>query len=191
MVFGMRPDLRLLFLLLFTLPLFAAGSLTLDQVLVSSDHPKVLRFKEEKRLQILEHTLTTTGRLRFIPPDTLIREEDGEQQMSYRIQGDFVTMQQGDRLLRQIDLGATPELAAFATGLRALLLGDSGALQQQFELQLSGRRDAWLLQLTPRSERLAQILEQLVIRGDADGICSVETRERGGNSSLMELTSDE
>lgn len=188
----MNPDLRLLLLLLFAFPLFAAEEpLSLEQILVPSDQPRILRFREEKRLQILEHTLTTTGRLRFIPPDTLIREEDGEKRMSYRIQGDLVTIRQGEQQLRRIHLGSTPELAAFATSLRALLAGDREALRRQFELQLSGGRDAWLLQLTPRSGRLAQILERLVLRGDGSGIRSIETLEQGGNSSLMELVTDD
>jgi hypothetical protein len=184
----MNPDFRLLLLLLFAFPLFAAEQpLTLDQILVPSDQPRILRFREQKRLQILEHTLTTTGRLRFLPPDTLIREEDGEKRMSYRIQGDVVTIRQGEQQLRRMDLGSTPELAAFATSLRALLAGDKEALQRQFELQLRGGRDAWLLQLTPRSKRLARILERLVLKGDEDGIRSIETLEQGGNRSFMEL----
>lgn len=188
----MRADLRLLFLLLFVSPLFAAEQpLTLEQILVPDDQPRIMRFREEKQLQILEHTLTTTGRLRFMPPDTLIREEDGESRMSYRIQGDRVSIHQGEQQLRRLDLDSAPELAAFATSLRALLAGDREALQQQFELQLSGGRDAWILQLTPRSERLSQILEHLVLRGDRHGIRTVETLERGGNRSLMELIPDE
>ncbi len=188
----MRPELRLLFLLLFSLPLFAAEPpLTLEQLLIPNDHPRVLRFREEKQLQILEHTLITTGRLRFLPPDTLIREEDGERRMSYRIQGNRVSIHQGEQQLRQLDLGNTPELAAFATSLRALLAGDSKALRQQFETQLSGEQDAWRLQLTPRSEHLGRILEQLVLQGDRSGIRTIETREQGGNRSLMELQTDD
>jgi outer membrane lipoprotein-sorting protein len=188
----MRADLRLVLLLLFVSPLFAAGQpLSLEQILVPDDHPRVMRFREVKQLQILEHTLVTTGRLKFIPPDTLIREEDGESRMSYWIQGDQVSIHQGEQQLRRLDLGSTPELAAFATSLRALLAGDREALLQQFELQLSGERDAWLLQLTPRSERLTQILERLVLKGDRHGIRTVETVERGGNRSLMELLPDE
>jgi hypothetical protein len=188
----MRPDLSLLLLLLFLSPLYAAEQpLTLEQILIPSDSPQILHFREVKRMQILEHTLITNGRLRFIPPDTLIREEEGARQMSYRIEGDLVTIHKGGQQLRQIDLGSTPELAAFATSLRALLAGDSEALRQQFKLDLSGQRDAWVLQLTPKSERLSQILERLVLKGDGEGIRTIETLEQGGNSSLMELVVDE
>ena len=188
----MRPDLRLLLLLLLPLSLFATEQpLALEQILIPGDQPQVLRFREEKQLQILEHTLTTSGRLRFIPPDTLIREEDGEPRMSYRMQGDRVSVHQGAQQLRQLDLASAPELAGFATSLRALLAGDREALQQQFEIQLSGGQDAWRLELTPKSERLSQILERLILRGDRDGIRTVETLERGGNRSRMEFIPDE
>jgi len=192
MIFGKNFKLLLLALLL-ALPTLAADPLapTLEEILNPNNQPLEMRYREEKTLHILDQTLTSSGRLRFIPPDTLVREVDGWRGMVYRIEGNQINISEGDRVLRQLDLGSSPELAGFATTLRALLAADIETLTNHYDLTLTGSTADWSLQLIPRNEPLSRLVERISIEGGDGQIRLIDTFEWGGNHSRMALLPDE
>ena len=184
-------------LLSLTLLVCAAGSvpgeesISLGEILRPAEQAQTMRFQEQKQLGILEQTLTDSGILRFIPPDTLIREMDGPSGMTYRIQGNQLSISKEGQIIRQLDLQANPQLAGFAVTLRALLKADIQTLQQQYDLKLTGTVESWVLQLTPRDGLVSRIIERIAIAGGNQRIRVIDTYETGGDHSHMTLMSNE
>jgi hypothetical protein len=171
--------------------LLAEDSVSLTDILRPVQHQHVMRFQEQKQLSILDQTLTDSGVLRFIPPDTLIREMDGPSDMVYRIQGSQLSVSKGGRIIRQLDLEANPQLAGFAVTLRALLKADIQTLRQQYRLELTGTEANWVLWLSPRDASVSRIIERISITGGNRQIRSIDTYETGGDRTQMTLQPNE
>jgi hypothetical protein len=164
---------------------------SLSEVLRPAEQPQVMRFKEAKHLAILDQTLTSSGVLRFVPPDTLTREMAGPSGMTYRIEGSQLSVSKGGQVIRQLDLQANPQLAGFALSLRALLKADIQTLQQHYDIQLTGSEVSWKLQLTPRDDPVSRLIERISIAGGKQQIHMIDSYETGGDSSHMILLPDE
>lgn len=193
MISGKRFSFRLGLVLLASLPSLSAqaSGLVLKQILNPAEQPRVIRYREEKSLGILEQTLSGSGVLHFTPPDTLVREMDGTRNITYRIEGSQISVSKDGKLQRQLDLQTYPELAGVAVTLRALLKGDIETLKQQYALTLSGTLANWTLQLTPRNAPLSRLIDGLSIEGSQGQIRIIDTYEKGGNHSRMTLLVDE
>ncbi|MCB1868357.1 MAG: hypothetical protein KDI43_07455, partial [Gammaproteobacteria bacterium] len=99
------------------MPLLSAGeesAISIKEIFKPSAQSLVMHFQEEKSMQILSQAVTSRGLLRFIPPDTLVREDDGSRGTVYRIEGNQVSISEGNRILRQFDLDTSPEIAGIA-----------------------------------------------------------------------------
>ncbi|MCB1859618.1 MAG: outer membrane lipoprotein carrier protein LolA [Gammaproteobacteria bacterium] len=192
MIFGKNPSYRL-FLALFIAPCAwckEPAAISILEVLKPPKQPLTMHFREEKRLQILNQPLKSHGLLRFIPPDTLVRKEDGWRDISYRIEGDQVSISEGERVLRQFDLGLSPGVAAIATTLRALLAADIQTLEKHYTLTLTGSSSEWTLLLTPRDKPASQFVKKVLIDGGNGRITAVDTYEQNGDRSHMMLMPD-
>ena len=192
MISGKRHSSRL-FLALLAVPLLSAGeesAISIKEIFKPSAQSLVMRFQEEKSMQILSQAVTSRGLLRFIPPDTLVREDEGSRGTVYRIEGNQVSISEGNRILRQFDLDTSPEIAGIATSLRALLAADGKALEEHYTLILSGSGSDWMLQLTPRFEQVSRIIEKILIRGGDGQIQRIDTYEQSGDISRMILIPD-
>ena len=172
-------------------PAPAEATVSLADILHPSRQQQVMRFHEDKNLRILDQTLTSSGILRFVPPDTLIREMDGSPGKTYRIEGNQLSISKAGEVVRQLDLQTSPELTGFAVTLRALLSADIERLNQQFTLTLTGTKTNWVLQLTPRDDMLSRLIERISIQGGDNQIRFIDTYETGGNHSHMTLLPNE
>ena len=186
-----RTLLGLALISLVAAPAPGESPVSLGEILRPAEQPRVMRFREEKHLAILVQTLTSRGVLRFVPPDTLIRELAGPSGVTYRIDGSRLSVSKGGQVIRQLDLQANPQLAGFALSLRALLKADIQTLQQQFDLRLTGNEGSWNLQLTPRDALVSRLIERISIAGGKQQIRMIDTYETGGDSSHMILLPDE
>lgn len=69
----------------------------------------------------------------------------------------------------------------------SVLTGDTSGLQQNFDLALTGKADAWQLLLTPRSALLRQIFDNIQING-GNLVDRIELRETQGDRSVLQMT---
>ncbi|MCP4287341.1 MAG: hypothetical protein GY792_23350 [Gammaproteobacteria bacterium] len=166
------------------------AAVAMKDILTSPERPIAMRYHEEKRLQILSQALTSSGLLRFIPPDTLVREEDGWRDIIYRIEGDQISISEDKKVLRQLDLKLSPEIAGIATTLRALLAADTTTLEKHYTLALTGSSSDWTLQLTPRIEPISRFVEKILIDGGNGQIRRIDTYEQSGDKSRLTLVPD-
>lgn len=69
----------------------------------------------------------------------------------------------------------------------SVLAGDTRALQENFDLALTGDANAWQLLLTPRSALLRQIFDNIQING-GQLVDRIELRETQGDRSVLQMT---
>ncbi|SEK06599.1 outer membrane lipoprotein carrier protein LolA [Achromobacter sp. NFACC18-2] len=69
----------------------------------------------------------------------------------------------------------------------SVLAGDTRALQENFDLALTGESTDWHLTLTPRSALLRQIFDTIRIDGGAL-VDRIELRETQGDRSVLQMT---
>lgn len=145
------------------------------------------KFTEHKYLSILSEPLILEGRVHYKAPDHVKKVYDDPDSESYEVNGDSLTIEFPDGRRRDMSVDEHPVLRAFVESYRATLAGDQETLNRYFNLELTGRIDAWELRLTPRHRELAEYLSAVIMRGRKSTIYSVETLEAGGDRSVMTL----
>lgn len=148
--------------------------------------PEIIRgaFTQEKHLRALPQPLVSLGRFVLARDHGLLWLLQQPVQQDYRISEKGIarrdpsgwqpTDQQGPAA-RQNEL------------FLAVLQGDTDALRDDFELELSGTAQVWTLSLTPRSKLLGQIFTAILISGGATAE-RIELLEAQGDSTVLLLT---
>lgn len=198
-IIGMRSRSRLRFLgsllglfSVFSLSAFAAaenGPWTLPLLMEAFRGIETAQaaFREDKSSAVLEVPLTLTGELAFRAPDYLRKTVLEPTRETYEINGDRVVISAPGRTSQTLSLDEYPLLRAFVASFRATLSGDLDTLRRYYEVELRGERAQWILTLVPKERSLAAYVDSIHIKGREAVILSVETLERGGDSSLLSL----
>lgn len=190
-----RHSAALAFLLcLITWPQAGASNWDIGRLMqaVAANAEQPLSYREEKLLGLLETPLRSSGRLKVVLPNTLLREVLEPYRVRYVISADdLITMEEEDQPPRVVQLGRVPAAAAMVGTLRALLLGDREALERLYRLKLTGDAGAWTLELEPRDTELGRHIDLLRVEGTEGHIRLLSILERNGDQSRMELRPDE
>lgn len=176
-------------LLLLLLPMVAqAVPVTLPQLMeqFSAVENRRADYVEKQYLAMLEIPLESHGTLTFHAPDILEKiSTDGGN--SYRIEGEQLQTQlNGEQ--HQISLNNYPALAAFVASFRATLAGDQQILQHYYHATLSGELNDWTLLLEPKQAEMATIIRSITMHGSKNRVRLIETVERSGDSSQLQLS---
>lgn len=168
----------------------SAGSLDELMKALEARGPVVARFEEERHASFLDGPLVSWGTISYTPPDTLIKQTLGPEPSLARITGDRILLvdPSGERSL---SLDADPSLRAYVTPFRALLAGDSEALERHFEVEAELDADPWTLVLRPRDAKVAERIERITVAGSEDRVEEVEIHERGGDRTRLRLSEAE
>ena len=73
------------------------------------------------------------------------------------------------------------------SGIEAVLAGEVDKLSSQFQLELTGTKNDWYLQMNPLSKRLAKYLTSMQVKGNENNITSIRVDLKPGEWSLMEF----
>lgn len=144
-------------------------------------------FVQHKYLRALPMPLTSRGHYQLSAEHGLLWQVRQPVQQDYRIDA------QGIALLTEHGWQAQTQQDANARQNRlflAVLRGDYQALQEDFDLHLTGTADAWQLQLQPDNLLLKQVFQQIVITG-ATQVEQVELFEVQGDRTLMQFHSSD
>jgi outer membrane lipoprotein carrier protein LolA len=149
------------------------------------------QFVERKTLRVLDAPLVSSGTLLYVAPDQVEKITVLPERERIAISGDRLTIEgSGSDRPRTLSLANAPEIAAFVEAIRATLAGDLPALDRFYRIELAGGRAAWKLDLTPRAEKLAQLVRRIRISGSGEKITAVETDEGDGDHSEMSVAED-
>jgi hypothetical protein len=139
----------------------------LDSLLgsLTREPPQSVAFVEAYSSPLLEGELVVAGRLEFLGARKLSRVVTAPYEERTDIDGNDVLIQREGQPARQFSLRRSPELGGLLTAFSALLEGDRGALEREFELQAVIAGEAWQLILTPRGAKSRLRIAGMRVRG--------------------------
>lgn len=145
---------------------------------------QVLRgdFVQEKHLRGLPQPLRSHGRF-VLSRDGLLWDLDKPLPRRYRISPQGVALWQDGRWQVQ---GNQDAAARQSRLFLSVLQGDQQGLREEFDLQVQGSEDDWLLSLLPKSLLLKQIFQRIEVRG-GQYVRSIELLESQGDRTLMQM----
>ena len=143
-------------------------------------------FVEKRRVEILDRTLESSGRLSFRAPDTFVRETLKPRREKLAVSGNLLTMSLGDRS-RTVQLDSAPEAAVIVEAVRGTLTGNREALERLFIAEVSGSAERWSLELVPRDMRLRGQVASVRLNGRESMVREVLVMLADGDRSTMTI----
>ncbi|HEX2539738.1 MAG TPA: outer membrane lipoprotein carrier protein LolA [Caldimonas sp.] len=144
-------------------------------------------FTETRRIEMLDRTLASSGRLSFRSPDVFVRETLRPRREKLAVEGNTLTMSFGDRS-RTMQLDASPEAAVIVEAVRGTLTGNRESLERLFATTVSGGPEAWTLELVPRDARLRGQVASVRVAGRESVVREVQVLLADGDRSVMTIT---
>ena len=143
-------------------------------------------FVETRRIEMLDRTLQSSGRLSFKAPDSFVRETLKPRHEMLAVEGNTLTMTLGDRS-RTMQLDASPEAAVIVEAIRGTLTGNRATLERLFETTVSGDASGWMLKLVPRDLRLRGQVSAVEVSGREGVAHEVLVQLADGDRSVMTI----
>jgi outer membrane lipoprotein-sorting protein len=144
-------------------------------------------FVEKRRVEMIDRTLESSGRLSFKAPDSFVRETLKPRHEKLAVDGNTLTMSLGERS-RTMQLDASPEAAVIVEAVRGTLTGDRATLERLFETTVTGDAGRWTLDLVPRDLRLRGQVAYVRISGHDAVVREVQVLLADGDRSVMTIT---
>ena len=143
-------------------------------------------FVETRRVELLDRTLESSGRLSFKAPDRFVRETLKPRHEKLAVDGNTLTMSLGERS-RTTQLDAVPEAAVIVEAIRGTLTGNRATLERLFETKVAGDAGRWSLELVPRDPRLRGQVASVRISGNEALAREVQVLLADGDRSVMTI----
>jgi outer membrane lipoprotein-sorting protein len=143
-------------------------------------------FVETRRIEMLDRTLQSSGRLSFKAPDSFVRETLKPRHEKLAVDGNTLTMSLGERS-RTMQLDASPEAAVIVEAIRGTLTGNRATLERLFEATVSGTPERWTLELVPRDTRLRGQVQSVRLSGREATVREVQVLLADGDRSVMTI----
>lgn len=143
-------------------------------------------FTEKRRVEMLDRTLESSGRLVFRAPDVFIRETLKPRREKLEVNGNQLTMSLGERS-RTVQLDSAPEAAVIVEAIRGTLTGNREALERLFESTVSGSAERWALELVPKDLRLRGQVASVRVSGGGPAVREVQVLLADGDRSTMTI----
>ncbi|MEO7056598.1 MAG: outer membrane lipoprotein carrier protein LolA [Caldimonas sp.] len=144
-------------------------------------------FTETRRIELIDRTLESSGRLSFRAPDAFVRETLSPRHEKLAVAGNTLTMSLGERS-RTMQLDASPEAAVIVEAVRGTLTGNRESLERLFEASVSGNAGKWSLDLVPRDLRLRGQVASVRVSGRDAVVREVAVLLADGDRSVMTVT---
>jgi outer membrane lipoprotein-sorting protein len=149
-------------------------------------------FVERKFLSILKTPLEYSGTLIYNAPGHLEKYTLLPKSESMVLDQNNLVVQSGDaRQKRTLSLQDYPVIWAFVESFRATLAGDIRTLSRFYSVTLEGHHKQWLLILRPLDPKMKSLISEIRISGSLEQISTIETREAGGDYSVMSISRDD
>jgi hypothetical protein len=143
-------------------------------------------FIEQHFLAVLKRPVESSGIMIYDAPGRLEKRTKEPRPEILLLEGDVLTVQRRGQT-RALDLKAYPTISPLVDSMRAVLAGDSSALERAFTVEFAGNPSHWMLTLLPRDARVASQISKVRIEGVRDSLNTVEILQTDGDRSLMTL----
>ena len=142
---------------------------------VAIDPPQSVRFREERHNPMLDEPMLLTGTMEYLERGKMRKRVETPFQESYLVEPGQVSIERGTEI--DVIRGRQGKfIAGFLGGIEAVLAGDMHALEASFEIRLEGTPQAWTLNLSPRSKRLAKHMQSLIVKGNTEHVDSIRVQ---------------
>ncbi len=192
MTSGSAIKYLLLVVMFASLPVQSAWSDELEHLMqdMAAIKHRIVQYKEEKQMELLDAPLYSEGTLEYLAPDKLVRTVLKPSRVRYTIDSKQVIIEKANKRRIQ-NLDQLPLVKTFAESFRAILAGDLSSLQKYYEIVFSGNRDQWEISLQPRDKKLAAYVNRLMVSGEGDKILLYVVEDSNGDLTRMQLFSEE
>jgi hypothetical protein len=143
-------------------------------------------FVEKRRIEMLDRTLESSGRLSFRAPDSFTRETLRPSHEKLEVNGNVLTLSAGDRS-RTLQLDSSPEVDIIIEAIRGTLTGNRDALERFFATTVSGSAERWTLDLVPHDMRLRGQVASVRVLGHGSVVHEVRVLLADGDHSTMTI----
>ncbi len=175
-----------LLLACFTFPVLAAfdvGQLMADLAKHKGERAK---FVEKKTISLLDKPIVSTGEMSYTAPDRLEKRTLTPKPEILLLDKDMLSIER-DKQKLSINLANQPEALAFIDSIRGTLSGNRAALEKNYLLHLSGTHEKWVLTLLPSEQKIAALVQRIVVTGSRNQIRSIEYLQADGDRSLLSI----
>ena len=149
-------------------------------------------FVERKFISLLKTPLEYSGTLTYSAPGHLEKYTLLPKPESMVLDQDNLVVQSGEaHQKRTLSLQNYPAVWAFVESFRSTLAGDITTLNRFYHVTLEGRPKQWLLILRPIDAQIKNLVSEIRISGSLEQINTIETREAGGDYSVMNIRKDD
>jgi hypothetical protein len=172
----------------FSPPAARAASEELEELmrLMAARRHGEVDFIEQHFLAVLKRPVESSGIMIYDAPGRLEKRTKEPRPENLLLDGDVLTVERRGQT-RVLDLKAYPAILPLVESMRAVLAGDSSALERAFTVQFAGSLSHWMLTLVPRDARVAGKISKVQIEGVRDNLITVEIFQTDGDRSLMTL----
>lgn len=166
----------------------AAWAADIEAVLknVAVSPPARVEFIEQRSNPLLENPMELTGYLEYLAPGKMRKVIQSPFNESYLVDDDYVAVER-DGNVRKLSTHSARSLQSMLSGLEAILSGDRGMLEKDFEYELQGCIQRWTLIMQPRSKKVSRRLSGLVVGGDGERVNSIRVNLPGDEWHSMKL----
>ena len=148
-------------------------------------------FVERKFISLLKAPLKYSGTLSYTAPGHLEKYTLLPKPESMVLDKNTLVVQSGEAQKRALTLQNYPALWAFVESFRSTLAGDITTLNRFYHVTLEGHSKQWLLILRPVDTQIKNLVSEIRISGSLEQINTIETREAGGDYSVMNISKDD
>lgn len=145
-------------------------------------------FVQTKEMAAFKKPLVTRGTLVFAPREGVLWQIEQPLRLTYVLRDERM-LEIGADGREQVKIARElPGIAHVARVFRALLGGQTQALDEFFDSRLSGDPDkAWSIELTPRAAQTAQFVRRIVLKGGRD-LDEIRMEEASGDATHIRFT---
>lgn len=169
-----------------TLPAWAAFDVGQLMTELASHKGGRAKFVEKKYISLLDKPVVSTGEMTYSPPDRLEKRTQTPKPETLRLDKETLSIER-DKQKLSINLANQPEALAFIDSIRGTLSGNRAALEKNYLLHLAGNPDKWVLTLLPSEQRIAALLQRIVVSGSKGQVRSIEYLQADGDRSLLSI----
>ena len=135
--------------------------------------------------KLLDQPIVVKGQLEYHEDGTLVRAVVDPFKERTEIQGETVSILRAGKSPRKFSLKRAPELRSMLGGFSAVLGGNRGTLEKDFNLGLTGELQDWKLALTPKSPQVGKYVRDIVIQGARSEARCIVVTQPDDESSVM------
>ncbi len=148
------------------------------------------RFVERKYISLLDKPVVSSGEMSYTAPDRLEKRTLLPKVETLLLDKETLSIEREKQKLT-IKLSNQPEALAFVDSIRGTLTGNRAALEKNYALFLAGNAEKWTLTLLPSDQKIAAIVQRIIVSGSKNQIRSIEYLQADGDRSVMSIESIE